>query len=210
MLPASHCAPRRCWPRRRRASTSSATAGSRWGWVPAPSGMQSTPAAGPRLAPGEARRSLEEAIEVLWRIWSGERGIRMDGDHYRLHGAQGGPVPAHRIEVWLGVQGPRMLELLGTKADGWVPSLPRVSLDDLDRGHEIIDLAANEAARSRGSAVSSTSTAPSPTGLLTGSSPARPGSGSSNSPPWQSTTESTASSSGRRATSSSRSAVSPS
>ena len=63
------------------------------------------------------------------------------------HGAQGGPVPAHRIEVWLGVQGPRMLELLGTKADGWVPSLPRVSLDDLDRGHEIIDLAANEAGR---------------------------------------------------------------
>ena len=123
MLPASRCAPRRCWPRRRRASTSSATAGSRWGWVPAPSGMQSTPGR-PRLAPGEARRSLEEAIEVLWRIWSGERGIRMDGDHYRLHGAQGGPVPAHRIEVWLGVQGPRMLELLGTKADGWVPSFP--------------------------------------------------------------------------------------
>jgi alkanesulfonate monooxygenase SsuD/methylene tetrahydromethanopterin reductase-like flavin-dependent oxidoreductase (luciferase family) len=102
---------------------------------------------GPRLAPGEARRSLEEAIEVLWRIWSGERGIRMDGDHYRLHGAQGGPVPAHRIEVWLGVQGPRMLHMLGTKADGWVPSLPRVSLDDLDRGHEIIDRAATEAGR---------------------------------------------------------------
>jgi alkanesulfonate monooxygenase SsuD/methylene tetrahydromethanopterin reductase-like flavin-dependent oxidoreductase (luciferase family) len=71
----------------------------------------------------------------------------MDGDHYRLHGAQGGPVPAHRIEVWLGVLGPRMLHMLGTKADGWVPSLPRMSLDDLDRGHEIIDRAATEAGR---------------------------------------------------------------
>ena len=85
--------------------------------------MQSTPG-GPRLAPGEARRSLEEAIEVLWRIWSGERGIRMDGDHYRLHGAQGGPVPAHRIEVWLGVQGPRMLQLLGTRRTVGFPRFP--------------------------------------------------------------------------------------
>ncbi len=102
---------------------------------------------GPRLAPGDARRALEEAIEVLWRIWSDERGIRMDGERYRLDGAHGGPVPAHRIEVWLGVQGPRMLELLGTMADGWVPSFPRVSLEDLDRGHEIIDGAAAKAGR---------------------------------------------------------------
>ncbi len=74
----------------------------------------------------------------------------MDGERYRLDGAHGGPAPAHRIEVWLGVQGPRMLELLGRKADGWVPSFPRVSLEDLDRGHEIIDSAAAKAGRDPG------------------------------------------------------------
>ena len=165
---------------------------------------------GPRLAPGEARRSLEEAIEVLWRIWSGERGIRMDGDHYRLHGAQGGPVPAHRIEVWLGVQGPRMLELLGTRRTVGFPRFPGCRSTT-----SIVATRSSTGRPTRRSAIKRIRRLLNVNGTITdgashGFSPARPGSGSSNSPPWQSTTESTASSSGRRATSSSRSAVSPS
>jgi alkanesulfonate monooxygenase SsuD/methylene tetrahydromethanopterin reductase-like flavin-dependent oxidoreductase (luciferase family) len=56
-------------------------------------------------------------------VWSGERNLRFDGAHYRLAGAQSGPVPAHPIGIWLGVYGPRALDLTARLADGWVPSL---------------------------------------------------------------------------------------
>jgi alkanesulfonate monooxygenase SsuD/methylene tetrahydromethanopterin reductase-like flavin-dependent oxidoreductase (luciferase family) len=77
---------------------------------------------GPRRAPAEALGALAEAIEVIRRIWSGERNLRFEGRHYRLAGARSGPVPAHPIGVWLGVYGPRALALTGRVADGWVPS----------------------------------------------------------------------------------------
>ena len=78
---------------------------------------------GPRRTPGAALAALAEAIEVIRKVWSGERNLRFEGQHYRLAGAQSGPVPAHDIGIWLGVYGPRALELAGRVADGWVPSL---------------------------------------------------------------------------------------
>lgn len=77
---------------------------------------------GPRRSPGEALGALEEAITVIRQVWSGERNLRFEGTHYRLAGAQAGPVPAHPIGIWLGVYGPRALELTARAADGWVPS----------------------------------------------------------------------------------------
>jgi alkanesulfonate monooxygenase SsuD/methylene tetrahydromethanopterin reductase-like flavin-dependent oxidoreductase (luciferase family) len=77
---------------------------------------------GPRRGPGEALGALEEAITVIRQVWSGERNLRFAGAHYRLAGAQAGPVPAHPIGIWLGVYGPRALELTGRAADGWIPS----------------------------------------------------------------------------------------
>jgi alkanesulfonate monooxygenase SsuD/methylene tetrahydromethanopterin reductase-like flavin-dependent oxidoreductase (luciferase family) len=77
---------------------------------------------GPRRAPREALGALEEAITVIRKIWSGERNLRFEGSHYRLAGAQSGPVPPHEIGIWLGVYGPRALELTGRAADGWIPS----------------------------------------------------------------------------------------
>jgi alkanesulfonate monooxygenase SsuD/methylene tetrahydromethanopterin reductase-like flavin-dependent oxidoreductase (luciferase family) len=77
---------------------------------------------GPRRTPGVALSALEEAIEVIRKLWSGDRNLRFDGKHYRLRGAHSGPVPAHPIGIWLGVTGPRALKLAGRLADGWVPS----------------------------------------------------------------------------------------
>ncbi len=77
---------------------------------------------GPRRTPGMALAALSEAIEVIRRMWSGDRNLRFEGQHYRLHGAHSGPVPAHPIGIWLGVYGPRALQLAGQAADGWVPS----------------------------------------------------------------------------------------
>jgi alkanesulfonate monooxygenase SsuD/methylene tetrahydromethanopterin reductase-like flavin-dependent oxidoreductase (luciferase family) len=77
---------------------------------------------GTRRGGGESLVALEEAMTVIRRIWSGDRNLRFEGEHYRLAGAQAGPVPAHPIEIWLGAYRPRALELTGRLADGWVPS----------------------------------------------------------------------------------------
>jgi alkanesulfonate monooxygenase SsuD/methylene tetrahydromethanopterin reductase-like flavin-dependent oxidoreductase (luciferase family) len=78
---------------------------------------------GPRRAPGESVEALEEAIEIIRRFWSGERSISYDGSHYRVTGLQPGPPPAHEIGIWIGAYKPRMLDLTGRLADGWVPSI---------------------------------------------------------------------------------------
>ena len=77
---------------------------------------------GQRRGGRESLDALEEAITVIRKVWSGERNLRVSGAHYHLAGAQGGPVPAHDIGIWLGVYGPRALALAGRVADGWVPS----------------------------------------------------------------------------------------
>src|SRR3954464_6679852 len=43
----------------------------------------------------ESVDALEEAIEVIRLMWSGERTIEFDGDHYKLDGLHPGPQPAH-------------------------------------------------------------------------------------------------------------------
>jgi alkanesulfonate monooxygenase SsuD/methylene tetrahydromethanopterin reductase-like flavin-dependent oxidoreductase (luciferase family) len=77
---------------------------------------------GPRRTPGAALAALAEAIQVIRKVWSGDRNLRFEGQYYQLRGAQSGPRPAHPIGIWLGVTGPRALKLAGQVADGWVPS----------------------------------------------------------------------------------------
>jgi alkanesulfonate monooxygenase SsuD/methylene tetrahydromethanopterin reductase-like flavin-dependent oxidoreductase (luciferase family) len=101
---------------------------------------------GSRRAPGESLAALEEAIQVIRLIWSGERNLRFAGEHYRLAGAHSGPVPVHPIGIWLGVYGPRALRLLGRLADGWVPSL-RGEITRLSEGAARLDDAAVQAGR---------------------------------------------------------------
>jgi alkanesulfonate monooxygenase SsuD/methylene tetrahydromethanopterin reductase-like flavin-dependent oxidoreductase (luciferase family) len=78
---------------------------------------------GPRRSPGEAVRSVEEATQVMRLVWSEERTVRFDGEIYTLQGMKPGPHPAHEIGIWVGAGGPRMLDLLGRLADGWIPSM---------------------------------------------------------------------------------------
>jgi alkanesulfonate monooxygenase SsuD/methylene tetrahydromethanopterin reductase-like flavin-dependent oxidoreductase (luciferase family) len=103
---------------------------------------------GPRRTPGESLEALAEAIEVIRKVWSGERNLRFTGRHYHLAGAHSGPVPAHDMGVWLGVYGPRALRLTARAADGWVPSLrdPRAFAEMTAR----LDDAAAEAGRDPG------------------------------------------------------------
>ncbi|HXJ66845.1 MAG TPA: LLM class flavin-dependent oxidoreductase, partial [Actinomycetota bacterium] len=102
---------------------------------------------GPRRTPGEAVAAVEEAIDVIRLVWSGERGVRYEGSHYRLAGLHTGPVPAHPIGIWLGAAGPRMLDLIGRKGDGWVPSAGWAPPPELPRYLERISSAARAADR---------------------------------------------------------------
>jgi alkanesulfonate monooxygenase SsuD/methylene tetrahydromethanopterin reductase-like flavin-dependent oxidoreductase (luciferase family) len=102
---------------------------------------------GPVRSAGESVDALEEAIGIIRRVWGGERGIRFEGRHYRLAGAHGGPPPAHDIGIWLGAYGPRMMRVVGRLADGWIPSLPRLPLDEVPRRTALLEEAAERAGR---------------------------------------------------------------
>ena len=101
---------------------------------------------GPRRSPGVALEALAEGIEVIRKVWSGDRNLRFEGKHYQLRGAHSGPVLAHPIGIWLGVTGPRALKLTGQVADGWVPSF-RGDLSKIAEMTQRLNDAATEAGR---------------------------------------------------------------
>jgi alkanesulfonate monooxygenase SsuD/methylene tetrahydromethanopterin reductase-like flavin-dependent oxidoreductase (luciferase family) len=96
---------------------------------------------GPDRSRGGAVDALSEAIDIIRAIWdtSDAGGVRVDGQHYRAWGAKRGPQPAHDISIWVGALKPRMLRLIGEKADGWLPSLSYLKDGELERGNRIID-----------------------------------------------------------------------
>jgi alkanesulfonate monooxygenase SsuD/methylene tetrahydromethanopterin reductase-like flavin-dependent oxidoreductase (luciferase family) len=102
---------------------------------------------GPRRSPGEAVRSVEEAIQVMRLVWSEERSVRFDGEIYTLKGMKPGPHPVHEIGIWVGAGGPRMLDIIGRLAEGWIPSMGWAAPDRLPAMHERIDEAASKAGR---------------------------------------------------------------
>lgn len=102
---------------------------------------------GPRRAPAEAVAALAEAIEVIRSLWTPGRGVRLAGTHYRLAGAKPGPPPAHPVGIWLGAYRPRMLELTGRTADGWLPSSAYAPPEELAGMNRTIDRAATAAGR---------------------------------------------------------------
>jgi len=102
-----------------------------------------------RRTAGESVDQLAEAIDVIREVWNTDekRPLRYDGTYYQMKGAKRGPRPAHDIPIWLGAYKPKMLRLVGAKADGWLPSLSYLKPGDLETGNEIIDAAAKEAGR---------------------------------------------------------------
>jgi alkanesulfonate monooxygenase SsuD/methylene tetrahydromethanopterin reductase-like flavin-dependent oxidoreductase (luciferase family) len=102
---------------------------------------------GPRRTPGEAVEALEEAIDIIRLLWSGAPSVSFEGQYYTLNDARPGPQPAHEIAIWVGAFKPRMLRLVGRKADGWLPSLGVLSRDELRSAQDVIDAAARKAGR---------------------------------------------------------------
>lgn len=107
---------------------------------------------GQKLTPGQGVQALGEAIEIIRGIWAADdrTPLRVPGEFHHVDGAKRGPMPAHPIPIWLGARKPRMLRLIGRKADGWVPSLPYLEPGDLAAGNATIDDAARAAGREPG------------------------------------------------------------
>lgn len=98
---------------------------------------------GRRLSPGQSVDALEEAITIIRDAWDTDKrsGVRFNGQHYQVNGMKRGPKPAHDIGIWVGAYGPRMLNLTGRIADGWIPSLQYLKggITDLKAMNERID-----------------------------------------------------------------------
>src|SRR3954452_7564797 len=50
---------------------------------------------GPTRSGPESVDALEEAIQIIRLMWSGERSIEFKGEHYEVDGLHPGPQPAH-------------------------------------------------------------------------------------------------------------------
>jgi len=110
---------------------------------------------GPRRTPGESVEALEEAMRIMRAFLDMEPSVRLDGKHYRAAGAKPGPPPAHRIGLWVGAYGPRMLRLTGRLGDGWLPSVggSYLAAEDVPERQRTIDEAARRAGRDPGDIV---------------------------------------------------------
>jgi alkanesulfonate monooxygenase SsuD/methylene tetrahydromethanopterin reductase-like flavin-dependent oxidoreductase (luciferase family) len=96
----------------------------------------------------EALAALEEALQVMRFVWSGERPIDFAGNFYPLTDAELGLTPARRIGIWLGVSEPHALALVGRLADGWIPDpYPLMQPHELASLSESLDNAAALAGR---------------------------------------------------------------
>src|SRR5690606_9961420 len=58
------------------------------------------------------------------------------------------PAPAHRIPIWAGASGPRMMRLTGRMADGLLISSPYWPPEKLPQVNALLDEGAREAGRS--------------------------------------------------------------
>ena len=96
--------------------------------------------------PGAKVEALAEAIEILRGLWS-TSSFSYPGKHFRTEGATLEPKPAHVIPIWLGVFGDRMLDLVGRKADGWLPTYQFLPPELAYRKVERIRRAAEDAGR---------------------------------------------------------------
>lgn len=75
-----------------------------------------------RRSAAEKVEATEEAIDIIRGLWS-QSQFSYAGKHFTVHDASLEPKPTRRIPIWLGGYGPKMLDLVGRKADGWLPTL---------------------------------------------------------------------------------------
>lgn len=103
---------------------------------------------GPRRSPGEAYQAFKDALHIMRGMWENAGGsFTYDGQIYQVKGIKPGPSPAHRIPIWVGGRGPRMLRLLGRMGDGLFISYNYDQPENLLQFNRRIDEGAEQAGR---------------------------------------------------------------
>ena len=72
---------------------------------------------------------IEEALQIIRRCFTSQGPIDFAGKHFRLERAVMDlePPPGRTPETWIAAHGPRMLQLTGRYADGWLPIIGSVT-----------------------------------------------------------------------------------
>ena len=105
---------------------------------------------GRRLKPAQAATALEEAVDIIRGAWNAHDPTPLNyrGAPHSVAGMQRGPSPSHSLPIWIGEMKPRMLGLVGRKADGWTASLGQnQSRREWQAASRLIDEAATEVGR---------------------------------------------------------------
>ena len=110
------------------------------------SGEEITALGGPVLSPAEKIDGLAEAIQVIRGAWT-HSGYTQHGRHHSVRDLEMEPKPTRPIPVWLGTFGPRALAVTGRLADGWIPSLGYMPVEEIPAMRRRIDAAAEAAGR---------------------------------------------------------------
>ncbi len=97
-------------------------------------------------SPAEKIDGLDDAVAVIRGMW-GEPAYSYAGRVHRTSEAVMEPKPAHQIPIWLGTFGDRALAVTGRQADGWIPSLGHVRVEELADMREKVLAAAGSAGR---------------------------------------------------------------
>jgi len=71
-------------------------------------------------------RRLEEQIGLMRRLWT-EPVLSFKGEFDQVDQAGINPLPTRSIPIWMGGNGPRVLDRIGRIGDGWFPLLLRPS-----------------------------------------------------------------------------------
>jgi probable F420-dependent oxidoreductase len=100
----------------------------------------------PIRPPREKVDALEEAVDVIRALWA-DVPITLSGNYFQLSEASIAPRPTTTIPIWLGSYGPRGLRQVARCADGWLPSIGRISLDTATAGLATVRAAAIERGR---------------------------------------------------------------
>lgn len=67
---------------------------------------------------------FEESLHVIRLLWDSEGPVNFEGRFYKLHEARldTEPFEGRFPKIWIGANGPRMLNIAGRYADGWWPA----------------------------------------------------------------------------------------
>jgi len=103
-----------------------------------------------QLRHGQAIDALDEALDVIAGSWATDQPspLVLSGRYHALTGMHRGPGAAHRIPICISAYQPRMLNLVGRRADAWTAGLGRnQTRSQWQQASAMIDDAARRAGR---------------------------------------------------------------